>query len=153
MDFGPKSKVEEGAVVKLGGRFFAIAVSTGKFVCDGNEIMSISTQAPIYAELEGKRAGDAISFNGRDSRSSRSPDSDNTEGRRQRLGIKRGNRPKSCGVPRKEAGCDQRPSVLPSTTVAKSQILSSKSCADPIDRRRPPRPDGSAPQMESLDVS
>ena len=39
MDFGPKSKVEEGAVVKLGGRFFVIAVSTGKFVCDGNEIM------------------------------------------------------------------------------------------------------------------
>ena len=49
MDFGPKSKVEEGAVVKLGGRFFVIA-----------------TQAPIYAELEGKRAGDAISFNGRE---------------------------------------------------------------------------------------
>jgi hypothetical protein len=66
MDFGPKNKVEEGAVVKLGGRFFVIAVSTGKFVCDGNEIMGISTQAPIYAELEGKRAGDAISFNGRE---------------------------------------------------------------------------------------
>jgi len=64
MDFGPKSKVEEGAVVKLGGQFFVIAVSTGRFVCDGNEIMGISTQAPIYAELEGKRTGDAISFNG-----------------------------------------------------------------------------------------
>jgi hypothetical protein len=35
-------------------------------MCDGNEIMGISTQAPIYAELEGKRAGDAISFNGRE---------------------------------------------------------------------------------------
>ena len=46
MDFGPKSKVEEGSVVKLGGRLFVIAVSTGKFVCDGNEIMGISTQAP-----------------------------------------------------------------------------------------------------------
>jgi len=66
MDFGPKSKVEEGAVVKLGGRLFVIAVSTGKFMCDGNEIMGISTQAPIYAELEGKHAGDAISFNGRE---------------------------------------------------------------------------------------
>jgi hypothetical protein len=40
MDFGPKSKVEEGAVVKLGGRFFVIAVSTGRFVCDGKEIMA-----------------------------------------------------------------------------------------------------------------
>jgi hypothetical protein len=64
--FEPKSKVEEGAVVKLGGRFFVIAASTGKFMCDGNEITGISTQAPIYAELEGKRAGDAISFNGRE---------------------------------------------------------------------------------------
>jgi hypothetical protein len=65
-DFGPKSRVEEGAVVKLGGRFFVIAVSTGKFLCNGNEVMGISTAAPIYAELEGKRAGDAISFNGRE---------------------------------------------------------------------------------------
>jgi len=59
MDFGPKSKAEEGAAAKLGGRFFAIAVSTGKFVCDGDEIMGISIQAPIYAELKGKRVGDA----------------------------------------------------------------------------------------------
>lgn len=65
-DFGPKSKVEEGAIVKLGGRFFVIGVSTGRFLCDGNELMGISTQAPIYAELEGKRAGDVISFNGRE---------------------------------------------------------------------------------------
>jgi hypothetical protein len=42
------------------------AVTTGKFVCDGNEIMGISTQAPIYAELEGKCAGGAVSFNGRE---------------------------------------------------------------------------------------
>ena len=66
MDFGPKSKVEEGSVVKPGGRLFVIAVSRGKFVCDGNEVMGISTQAPIYAELEGKCAGGAISFNGRE---------------------------------------------------------------------------------------
>ena len=33
-------------------------------VCDGDEIMRISTQTPIYAELEGKCARDAISFNG-----------------------------------------------------------------------------------------
>jgi hypothetical protein len=42
MDFGAKSNVEEGAVVKLGGRYF-------------------------YAELDGKRTGDATSFNGRGS--------------------------------------------------------------------------------------
>ena len=53
-------------MVTPGGRLFIIAVSTGKFVCDGNEVMGISTQAPIYAELKGKRAGDPISFNGRE---------------------------------------------------------------------------------------
>jgi hypothetical protein len=66
MDFAPKSKAEEGGAAKLGGRFFVIAVSTGKFVCDGDEIMSISTLAPIYAELKGKRVGDAdlVQWNG-----------------------------------------------------------------------------------------
>jgi hypothetical protein len=31
----------------------------------GKELVGISTQAPIYAALDGKRAGDAISFNGK----------------------------------------------------------------------------------------
>jgi len=35
--FGPKSKVEEGAVVKLDERLFIIAVSTGKFLYDGKK--------------------------------------------------------------------------------------------------------------------
>ena len=49
MDFGAKSKVEEGSVVKLGGRFFVIAVSTGKFVCDGNDrsMLSWRESAPV----------------------------------------------------------------------------------------------------------
>lgn len=64
IDFGPRSNVEEGAVVKLGDRIFVIAVSTDRFMCDGKEIMGVSTEAPIYTELEGKRAGDAISLNG-----------------------------------------------------------------------------------------
>ena len=38
-------------------------VPIGNFVRDGNEIMGIPTQAPIYAELECKRVGDAISVN------------------------------------------------------------------------------------------
>ena len=33
IDFGPKSAVNEGAVVKLSGRYFVIAVSTSKFTC------------------------------------------------------------------------------------------------------------------------
>ncbi|MEH2512592.1 hypothetical protein V1291_003946 [Nitrobacteraceae bacterium AZCC 1564] len=66
IDFGPKTKVEEGALVKMGGRYFVIAVSTGKFACGGNDVIGISTQAPIYAEMQGKRAGETFMFNGRD---------------------------------------------------------------------------------------
>ena len=66
IDFGPKSAVAEGALVKLSGRYFVIAVSTSKFVCHGQELMGISTMAPIYQAIEGARAGETVQFNGRD---------------------------------------------------------------------------------------
>jgi hypothetical protein len=65
VDFGPKSTVTEGALVRLSGRYFVIAVSTSKFVCDGREIMGISTMAPIFAAMKGARAGETVEFNGR----------------------------------------------------------------------------------------
>ncbi len=66
IDFGPKSAVEEGAVIKLSGRHFVIAVSTSKFTCDGREFMGISTMAPIFEAIEGARTGETVQFNGRD---------------------------------------------------------------------------------------
>lgn len=66
IDFGPKSAVAEGAVIKLSGRHFVIAVSTTKFKCQGREIMGISTMAPIFEAIEGARAGETVQFNGRD---------------------------------------------------------------------------------------
>lgn len=65
IDFGPKSAVEEGAIVKVAGRYFVVAVATDRFTCDGDELMGISTSAPLYAAIAGRRAGDACSFNGR----------------------------------------------------------------------------------------
>lgn len=65
IDFGPKSAVNEGAVVKLSGRYYVIAVSTSKFICHGHEIMGISTMAPIFEAIEGARAGETVQFNGR----------------------------------------------------------------------------------------
>src|SRR5215475_9624768 len=65
VDFGPKSAVTEGALVRLSGRYFVIAVSTGKFTCDGREVMGISTMAPIFEAIEGARAGETVEFNGR----------------------------------------------------------------------------------------
>ena len=66
IDFGPKTSVQEGALIKLSGRHFVIAVSTAKFVCDGREVMGISTMAPIYAEIKGLKAGESARFNGRE---------------------------------------------------------------------------------------
>lgn len=65
IDFGPQSAVNEGAVVKLSGRYFVISVSTSKFTCQGREIMGISTMAPIFQAIEGARAGETVQFNGR----------------------------------------------------------------------------------------
>lgn len=66
IDFGPKSAVEEGAVVKLSGRWFVIAVSTNRFTCQGREFMGISTKAPIFEAIEGAAAGETVQFKGRD---------------------------------------------------------------------------------------
>lgn len=66
IDFGPKKKVEEGAIVKIRDRYFVIAVATDRFVCEGNELMGVSVQAPLFQAIEGKAAGDACAFNGRE---------------------------------------------------------------------------------------
>jgi hypothetical protein len=68
IDFGPKSVVEEGAIVRVAGRQFVVAVATDRFTCDGAELMGISTAAPIYASIEGRRAGEVSSFRGREIR-------------------------------------------------------------------------------------
>jgi transcription elongation GreA/GreB family factor len=68
IDFGPKRSVEEGAIVKVVGRQFVVAVATDRFTCDSNELMGISAAAPLYAALEGKQAGDTCTFNGREIR-------------------------------------------------------------------------------------
>ena len=58
IDFGPRDSVETGAVVRIDGRWFVIAVASDAFQCDGNTYMGISTQAPIYAAIADARAGD-----------------------------------------------------------------------------------------------
>jgi hypothetical protein len=68
IDFGAKQSVEEGAIIKVAGRQFVVAVATDRFTCDGNELMGISTAAPLYAAIEGKQAGETCSFNGREIR-------------------------------------------------------------------------------------
>lgn len=68
IDFGPKSRVEEGAAVQVDDRWYVVGVATQAFVCEGLTYMGISTEAPIYQALEGAVAGDAVAFRGRDLR-------------------------------------------------------------------------------------
>lgn len=63
-DFGTKSMVEEGAVVRIGGRNLVVAVPTAPFVCDGAQYMGVSAQAPIVAAMRDKTVGEPFCFNG-----------------------------------------------------------------------------------------
>jgi hypothetical protein len=65
VDFGPKSIVTEGALVRLSARYFVIAVSTSKFTCNGREVMGISKWPRFYEAIEGAPAGETVAFNGR----------------------------------------------------------------------------------------
>ena len=65
LDLGPKDEVAPGAAVRIGDRYLVIGVSTAEFSCQGKQFVGISQAAPIYAALEGKRAGETCEFRGR----------------------------------------------------------------------------------------
>src|ERR1700733_5211545 len=48
IDFGAKTKVEPGALVKLDDRYYVVGVATGPFECEGHTLIGLSTEAPIY---------------------------------------------------------------------------------------------------------
>ena len=53
-----------GSVVETKDKYYFIAVALGEISMeDGSKIFAISTKAPIYKELEGKKTGDTFSFN------------------------------------------------------------------------------------------
>jgi hypothetical protein len=65
MDFGPKVDVREGALVRFGGQWFVVAIPTYEFTCNSVRYIGISTRAPIFGVMQGKRAGDIFDFRGR----------------------------------------------------------------------------------------
>ena len=65
LDLGPKDEVAPGAAVRIGDRYLVIGVSTAEFSCQGKQVVGISQASPIYAALEGKRAGETCEFRGR----------------------------------------------------------------------------------------
>ncbi len=64
ISFGPTDSVKAGAVVSVNGRCLIVSIPKSKFTIDGQDYIGISTLAPIYKELEGKKAGYEFTFNG-----------------------------------------------------------------------------------------
>jgi hypothetical protein len=65
IDFGPKSEVQEGAVVRIGRMNYIAAASTPEFTLDGEAYRGIGTASPLFRAMEGLVAGETFTFNGR----------------------------------------------------------------------------------------
>ncbi len=63
ISFEPTDTVKLGAVVSVNGRCMVVAVPKSKFSIEGQDFIGISTKAPIYAQMVGKKAGDEFTFN------------------------------------------------------------------------------------------
>ncbi|SKB32927.1 hypothetical protein SAMN05660776_0443 [Salegentibacter holothuriorum] len=57
-------KISFGSVVETNGNYYFISVPLGEISMeDGSSVYAISTEAPIYQEMEGKEEGDTFTFN------------------------------------------------------------------------------------------
>lgn len=62
LDMSATDVVRPGAVVELDGERFVVGVASSEFESGGQTYSGISTDAPVYAELVGKRAGDTVTM-------------------------------------------------------------------------------------------
>jgi hypothetical protein len=65
IDFGPTAVVRPGALIKLSGRHFVVAVPTPILRIAGIEISGISSASPLFEVIEGLHAGDQFEWNGK----------------------------------------------------------------------------------------
>lgn len=66
MEFSPKSEVSQGAVIGFSGRVFVVSVSTRRFTFEGQEMMGISIESPLYKKIAGLQEGDTFDMAGKD---------------------------------------------------------------------------------------
>lgn len=57
-------KVQPGAVVVTDKQQFFISISLGEIKVEGDTFFAISTQSPLYQEIDGKGAGETFEFRG-----------------------------------------------------------------------------------------
>lgn len=57
--------VQLGSVIETEKNYYLIATALGEIsMDDGSKVFAVSTEAPIFKELEGKRAGDTFTLQG-----------------------------------------------------------------------------------------
>ena len=56
--------IKLGAIVKINGKKLIIATAKRPFDYQGEQLEAISSSAPIYKEMQGKKAGDSYNFHG-----------------------------------------------------------------------------------------
>ncbi|PRY53403.1 transcription elongation GreA/GreB family factor [Knoellia remsis] len=66
LDVSPRSDVGPGAVVEFGGAHYVVGVIADPFEVAGVTYEGISTDSPVYAAIEGKRAGDTFEVAGKE---------------------------------------------------------------------------------------
>lgn len=60
-------QIDLGSIVETSENYYFISAALGKIVLDeGSTVYAISTEAPIFQEMKGKKQGDKFSFNGKD---------------------------------------------------------------------------------------
>ena len=64
IDFSPSDSVRVGAVLETTNRYLFIGLPFREFEYEGKPMLGISVKAPIYKNVEGKKAGDLCQFNG-----------------------------------------------------------------------------------------
>ncbi len=56
--------IDFGSIVETSENYYFISVPVGKIVLEeGASVYAISTEAPIYQEMKGKKAGESFTFN------------------------------------------------------------------------------------------
>ncbi|WP_265442470.1 hypothetical protein [Flexivirga meconopsidis] len=68
LDMSATDVVRPGAIVGFGGDRYVVGVVTDSFDANGVSYEGISQDSPVYAEIDGKRAGDTFTINDRQAR-------------------------------------------------------------------------------------
>ena len=66
LDLSPTDVIGPGAVISLSGQHYVIGVACDAFTSGGVRYTGVGVDAPLYPELEGRRAGDTVSLRGRE---------------------------------------------------------------------------------------